>query len=297
MKKSLSILLCLASILISVLYCMNAQYKDQIRIQNLQHSSSSWQLNIPVPDGQIPAFIDFLERVSSAYDTDIVLTTFVNDPGSSRLTEYRAGIYRDSAMGLDSEDLLFGTFPQQENQFLATWPTGQQNQSGLLYDLFQDQPLIVNSLRDYVAQGHDSLSGTYTFFSPPEQREAIVEKISEFLHLDPSRLFETPWQRQYIQGPVAVFFLLLGICLLLYLLFCLYYPYSRLKEIGRLKLLGFSSLGIWKKLMRFVFLPPAVLDVFILISLWMLYPETKISFFGGLFLAQSAVLAVSALLS
>ncbi len=60
--------------------------------------------------------------------------------------------------------LLDGNVPQDSEQFLATYVTGDANQVGTIRDYFKSQYVRMESLDSFTQDSDDIVNGQYTIF-------------------------------------------------------------------------------------------------------------------------------------
>lgn len=226
-----------------LLFCMNAQFSDNIALEHLGKVDSYISLSLPGMDSQ--RAISEFEKLSNEYKA-VFIREDIKEEEDRQIT-YRTIVAPDGYWKSANFPLSSGSLPQSDQEFLATWKTGDPNQTGLIRDLFDDSPAIFQSLKsnpDLV-----SSQGTYILCSAYDQRDQILNELANDLELSKDEILETGYSKNYSPGPTKIVMAGAGILLLLYMMICLFYPFSKAKEISILRLEGWSLGEIWKKLM------------------------------------------------
>lgn len=226
-----------------LLFCMNAQFSDNIALEHLGKVDSYITLSLPGMDSQ--RAISEFEKLSNQYKAVFIREDIKEE--ENRQVTYRTIVAPDGYWKSANYPLSSGRLPQSDQEFLATWQTGDQNQTGLIRDLFDDSPAIFQSLK-----GNPDLvlsQGTYILCSAYDQRDQILSELANDLELSKDEILETGFAKNYSPGPTKIVLAGAGILLLLYMMICLFYPFSKAKEISILRLEGWSLTEIWKKLM------------------------------------------------
>jgi hypothetical protein len=126
MKKAMICLLSFVSLLLTTAFLF---YKNAIHFYIRQSNLSE--------EEEIGEF----EELSEKYDATIIRTDRIWNQCSEVL--YKSGIFSNNYFENANIQLVSGVLPQESNEFLATFITGNKHQSGKIRDLFGDYKLII----------------------------------------------------------------------------------------------------------------------------------------------------------
>ena len=142
-----------------------------------------------------------------------------------------------------------------------------------------------------------SVNGNYTLISDTKDTEDIISQLASFFNCSKEDMLTANYGKGYGQG--TIYLLALIVSLIVMAIFCLmsaFYPISKLKEIGVMKLLGFKNFDIWKSLNNQVLLLPTIFIFNNSYSI-LLIKDSTISYFIELTLFQFVILVLAFLFS
>ena len=123
--------------------------------------------------------------------------------------------------------------------------TKQENQVGTISDLFNDTPLVIMPLSDFYNSKSTDINGEYTIISSNKNKEDILNALSLFLNESKNELVSADYRVAFGEGTIYFLTIILSaILLIIFCLMCVFYPISRLKEIGVYKLNGYKAFDI-----------------------------------------------------
>ena len=126
-----------------LLFCMNAQFSDNIALEHLGKVDSYISLSLPGMDSQ--RAISEFEKLSNEYKA-VFIREDIKEEEDRQIT-YRTIVAPDGYWKSANFPLSSGHLPQSDQEFLATWKTGDPNQTGLIRDLFDDSPCHFSVLK------------------------------------------------------------------------------------------------------------------------------------------------------
>lgn len=294
MRKSIIFLLCTVSILVSLLFGMNQKYNDYLRLDSIDKQQDYFTIYVDNDTLSNDSFLDEISKISQKYDASIIRSDVIEK--NNKLITIKAGTFTNTYLTYINNFISKGENIKRDSDVLSTFK-GNKNQVGMLYDLFEDDPMIVMTLNNYLQHSNKSIDGSYTICSPTNHKQEIINELSTYLNQDSSLLLQANYQKTYTKGPVEIIIAASIILLLIYALMCCFYPTSQIKEIGVYKLLGFSEFDIWKQLNRKNIM---IYIIFVFISLFLqklLIPGCDLNYLFLLFIYQMIIILFSILIS
>lgn len=294
MRKSIIFLLCTVSILVSLLFGMNQKYNDYLRLDSIDKQQDYFTIYVDNDTLSNDSFLDEISKISQKYDASIIRSNVIEK--NNKLITIKAGTFTNTYLTYINNFISKGENIKRDSDVLSTFK-GNKNQVGMLYDLFEDDPMIVMTLNNYLQHSNKSIDGSYTICSPTNHKQEIINELSTYLNQDSSLLLQANYQKTYTKGPVEIIIAASIILLLIYALMCCFYPTSQIKEIGVYKLLGFSEFDIWKQLNRKNIM---IYIIFVFISLFLqklLIPGCDLNYLFLLFIYQMIIILFSILIS
>lgn len=294
MRKSIIFLLCTVSILVSLLFGMNQKYNDYLRLDSIDKQQDYFTIYVDNDTLSNDSFLDEISKISQKYDASIIRSDVIEK--NNKLITIKAGTFTNTYLTYINNFISKGENIKRDSDVLSTFK-GNKNQVGMLYDLFEDDPMIVMTLNNYLQHSNKSIDGSYTICSPTNHKQEIINELSTYLNQDSSLLLQANYQKSYTKGPVEIIIAASIILLLIYALMCCFYPTSQIKEIGVYKLLGFSEFDIWKQLNRKNIM---IYIIFVFISLFLqklLIPGCDLNYLFLLFIYQMIIILFSILIS
>ncbi len=258
MKKTMIVLICIISCLVSSAYGAYENAQDKTYMMNIERMENSTSFYVKEDIVTIEEELAKFQELSEVYGASFIRTdTFFDDRGENI---YKSGIFSSNYFKDLHLNLSHGTIAQSSDQFLATYDTGLPNQSGIIKDLFQDSPLIFGSLHTFYQENNiTTVLGKYTLVVEESKKEAVLEELSSFFHTSKAELLEAMYQQSYAMSGLVIYAIILTVVILaIFSLMCVFYPISRLKEIGAMKLQGYKNIDIWKQLNKQVLMIPLI---------------------------------------
>lgn len=295
MKKSMIFLLCMVSTLVSVIFGMNEKYLDYLRLDSIDKQENYFSIYIDESNVSIDDFLNELSAISNSYNASIIRTDILDEEEKS--ITYKSGVFTKEYLNTLNQYIIEGRTLKQDSDVISTFLIGNKNQVGKINDLFDDDPMIVTTLSNYLKNKNQKISGTYTICCDLEDKDAILDKISSYLNQDTADLLASNYTKTFSRGPIELIVAASVILLIVYTLMCLFYPTTQIKKIGVYKLLGFKTKDIWKELNLTNLI---ILFVFVLISVIfqkIYIPSLDLSYLLKLFTLQMIVFIISLLLS
>lgn len=270
MKKSMGFLLCVVSLLISLVYGMHQKVEDTKRLDALYQEGYSFSIYVKDSPVSLDAFLEKMDQISKEYDASIVRTDLLDIDGKS--VTVKAGVFSEELLSSLETYVVSGKLRMDSDFFVSTYDTHKKKQVGTIEDLFGDDPMRVENLRSYL-DGRDQ-TGTYTMYCRPSDEHTIVSELSDFLGVDSKDLLESNYQKTYDPGPVQIIYILCILLLLLYALMSFFYPMAQMKVIAVYKLLGMKSKDLWLFLHKniLLFVSIFILATFLVQKLWFHLP-------------------------
>lgn len=244
MRNALIGLLAVISVLVSILFGLHTKYEDLLQNEN-RGLIDSW-VRIQIPDRSSYVLYEEMEKLSKQTDCVFIREEIKEEKGRSVIE--RSILGPENYFERSTIELENGTYPQKEGEWIGTMETDDPNQTGVVFDLFDDLPMKFEFLsRDA------SKEGSYILCCGLEDQSKILDELAKGLNTTPEQLKTIHSQKQYDEGPVGIITAGIVVLVLLFVLVCLFYPISRLPEIGVYKLLGLSPWMIWLRLLGPVF--------------------------------------------
>ncbi|MDD7281943.1 MAG: DUF1430 domain-containing protein [Erysipelotrichaceae bacterium] len=273
---------------------MNQKYNDYLRLDSIDKQQDYFTIYVDNDTLSNDSFLDEISKISQKYDASIIRSDVIEK--NNKLITIKAGTFTNTYLTYINNFISKGENIKRDSDVLSTFK-GNKNQVGMLYDLFEDDPMIVMTLNNYLQHSNKSIDGSYTICSPTNHKQEIINELSTYLNQDSSLLLQANYQKTYTKGPVEIIIAASIILLLIYALMCCFYPTSQIKEIGVYKLLGFSEFDIWKQLNRKNIM---IYIIFVFISLFLqklLIPGCDLNYLFLLFIYQMIIILFSILIS
>ncbi|MCB5951370.1 DUF1430 domain-containing protein [Enterococcus sp. BWT-B8] len=296
MKKTMISFLCVISILISVAFALNKKSEQDKYFDNIEMSSNATHFFIKDSDVSNEDELAKFTELSKKYEATFIRSDSISEDGNIVL--YKSGIYATNYFKQLDLKLANGQVPTKASEFLASFNTGDKKQSGRILNLFADKSLIFGSLEDFYKKNEMSVNGNYTLISDTKDTEDIMSQLASFFNSSKEDMLTANYGKGYGQG--TIYLLALIVSLIVMAIFCLmsaFYPISKLKEIGVMKLLGFKNFDIWKSLNNQVLLLPTIFYFLTLPIQFFLIKDSTVPYFIELTLFQFVILVLAFLFS
>lgn len=272
------------SVFITSLLIINIyQTKDYENLQDIElGKSNQFRFYLQSSAISVSDHMAFLENLSEKYQVSIVRTDLNSYSISKSILLYK-DTFPDEVFP-SIADLNF------DKGFYANYETSDERQVAKLPAFYSYNRLIVSSLTDYYKEKDRSINGTYTVLSTSDyDQNAIVEEISGFYGINKEVLLTqmTTSRLSIFNRYLILFAVILALSLLMMAILIIYQGVLSIKQIGIMKLTGFSNLSIISyfglKPLYWMIASCLILDTSLFIFLET-YPPT---FFSNLLLSQA----------
>jgi hypothetical protein len=296
LKKIMISLLCIISLLLSIAFAYSEKSKDDQYLDNIEMTNNATPFFVKDSNLSIEEELSEFTKLAKKYQATIIRTD--NLTKNDEQIIYKSGIYAKNYFKKLKIKLVRGRMPQEKDEFLATYDTKNKKQSGKIHDLFADRPLIFGPLKDFYQNQKASVNGTYTLIVEPNYKEAVLKQLSAVFKISKAKLITPTYSKGY--APSTIYLLASIFSVIILAIFCLmsaFYPISKLKEIGIMKLLGFKSLNIWGQLNNRLLLTSIFFFLLTLPVQKLIISESDWSYFLKLTVLEIGVLAICLLFS
>lgn len=202
MKKSMTILLCTISVLVSLVFGMTAKYNDYLKIDNIGKTEFNFDFYINESTISADSLLNEFSEISKQYDASIIRTDIIDENNKS--VTYKSGVFTDTYFEKNNFNLQSGRTPKKKNEFISTFKTNDSNQVGIIKDIFDDDPLIICSLESYFNKYTENVTGSYFVCCNEKDKESILQNLSVFLGISQTDLLKSNFTKTYSQGPVEI---------------------------------------------------------------------------------------------
>ena len=97
MKKSMTILLCTISVLVSLVFGMTAKYNDYLKIDNIGKTEFNFDFYINESTISADSLLNEFSEISKQYDASIIRTDIIDENNKS--VTYKSGVFTDEYNG------------------------------------------------------------------------------------------------------------------------------------------------------------------------------------------------------
>lgn len=94
MKKSMTILLCTISVLVSLVFGMIAKYNDYLKIDNIGKTEFNFDFYINESTISADSLLNEFSKISKQYDASIIRTDIIDENNKS--VTYKSGVFTDT---------------------------------------------------------------------------------------------------------------------------------------------------------------------------------------------------------
>lgn len=246
-------------------------YGDSQRVSFLGETEYSERLQVNGSSVSADTVAAALDALSDAYDVSIMrVVSSLGDDGGQE-TVY-AGAFSWDTFPVDQLCLLSGSVPSEGEGFLASWETGEPDQTGLMYSFAGSSRVSVRPLGEAVsdfagettsgsasegssasaapASATPALSGPDGIYlvtsTRPYDADAVNQALSQLFGLSVDELLSV--RTTHVSAPSVVMYASVAIAAVsgcAYLLFVVSAPVSDAKRIGVCKMLGWSGGATW----------------------------------------------------
>ena len=297
MKKVMIVLLCGISALLSCAFAFNQKMSENEEMANFNSNENSIQLHIQSLDMDKENLLSVFNDLKDTYNVTIIRTDYLIEDEEQVIQ--KAGIYSENYFENSNIDLYSGRFPKKENEFIASFETGDSNQVGIIRDLFEDQKMIVKPMEDAFLNKGLTVNGEYTIeFQNLENINTVKKELSQMIGVDESSLFDGGFGSASGKGTTYLIVLILIVAIsAIFALTNVFYPITKLKEIGVMKLLGFTNRKIWHELNSSIVIIPIIFTIISICLQVLIIPQAKIAYFLKLSVYLFMTIFASILLS
>lgn len=278
MKKVLISLLCMVSILLSCAFAFNQKVADNDHMIDFDSNDNSIQLHIRTSNTKKEDLLTGFKSLVKKYKVSIVRTDYLIE--NNKQVIQKAGIYSDDYFKNANIDLYSGRYPVKTNEMIASYQTGSNEQVGTIRDLFGDQKMIVESLDKAFSNNALTVNGEYTIqfkdIHDKKTVDAVKSEISGITGLSETSLFKGNSGSSTSAGTTYIITLILIVVVVaIFALTNIFYPVTKLKEIGVMKLLGHSNHKIWLELNTSIVIIPVIFTaISIVVQAFLIYQAT-----------------------
>ena len=115
MKKSMTILLCTISVLVSLVFGMIAKYNDYLKIDNIGKTEFNFDFYINESTISADSLLNEFSKISKQYDASIIRTDIIDENNKS--VTYKSGVFTDTYFEKNNFNLQSGRTPKNKNEF------------------------------------------------------------------------------------------------------------------------------------------------------------------------------------
>lgn len=291
LKKLLAVVMALCLFLTGCAFYLFYGYTDSQRLHDIDRTP--YNIDFYLKDTTVAPRQALVAFQKAADDYGVSIEKVTSDFDDNVQGQVYSGIFTAATYPIDQLGITQGFFPQASSQFLATYRSNDQNQTGSLYDFAGDDRIKVESLQAYYDRT-GRVAGTYRIVStePFDNVSAMNDIAAAFNESSEALLQKTTFGVTLM----SVYFpLIVGAAVLVLLVFALLMasmPVLRMKAIGVQKLLGWSNLEIWVSSLRSMPLVAAASVAATDIALLAIAREYSPGFVVELLAAQMAVFVV-----
>lgn len=106
MKKSMTILLCTISVLVSLVFGMIAKYNDYLKIDNIGKTEFNFDFYINESTISADSLLNEFSKISKQYDASIIRTDIIDENNKS--VTYKSGVFTDTYFEKNNFNLQSG---------------------------------------------------------------------------------------------------------------------------------------------------------------------------------------------
>ncbi|MDR0500577.1 MAG: hypothetical protein LBG97_04955 [Coriobacteriales bacterium] len=238
------------SIVLSAVFCAGA-YSSQDKERLLYIGKTDFSRDIIL--GELPQSTDdtlnFLQGLSNEYQVSIVKK--ILQRGNIPENIY-AGIFCESTFPMEQLGITGGSFIKAEDEFLASYDSGNPKQVGTLFVFGNDHRFTVKSLAAQWAE-EGSIAGEYRIVSNRSyDYGAFLNKIATYFGVERDDLLPVGGGGYYSGAFIEFAIIAIGLLALLFALAASTVPLFQSKQIGAKKLLGWQDGHIWMSYIRWM---------------------------------------------
>lgn len=295
MKKSMTVLLIIISTLVSIAFGFSMQAKDMEYINTIENTERSFKVYIKNSDVDKEVFFKTLMDLNKDFNASIIRTDLVN---REHQIICKSAIFSKEFLENNNIKLKSGRLPENNKELVATYNTKDENQVGYIKDLFNDTPMILQSMEEFIKETSKDVNGVYTIDVSSEFKNEILQIIGISTNCEVDDLLKPYYDQEFGEGTLYLLSIILAIIMAaVFCLMCVFYPISRLKEIGVYKLNGYKDKSIWKELNFNILVVPLLFYFFSIVIQKITFPSMDLLYFIKLTLLQLFILFICFLIS
>lgn len=243
MKTLLRIAIALSLVLAATAFTLFYAFSDSQRVANVEKTPNSMPFYLKGMQVSPDKALDFFKELSSTYHVSVIKSDVESRDG--QVVTVKSGVFCIETFPSSQLGIVQGSFDGTGSRFVATFPTGNPDQSGLMYDFGDDDRLIVQTLqRAYADQG--KVDGNYTLESTAPIDRAALDDIGRFFSINQDDLLtKTSFKTDAFNGMFLISLGGLALLMLLIALLNVVSPFSEIRRVGTEKLLGWSNRAVW----------------------------------------------------
>lgn len=269
----------IVSIFLSILTSFAAFEKFEVdRVNSIGHTQYAQHFYIPNDfSGDSDKTLKLFHSLSSKYSVSI-LKSYEEFKDDHYVVAY-AGVFSQSTFPIEQLRLISGTFINNTDDFLSTEHTDNPQQVGRLFNFAGLNHFKIISLDSYIS-ANKPLSGSYIVSSSrPYDYDELLDTLTRELNISKNQLLSPVAGKSISYNHVVIqFSLILGITLMSCGLSMLSYTVTHAHAIAKLKLMGWSSLSIWGKMIRTPFLSAFLFSLLSIIVAFVFHQYVSLSF-------------------
>ncbi|TLF41727.1 DUF1430 domain-containing protein [Lacticaseibacillus zeae] len=289
MKRIVSVFLSLLVLLASLFVINIFQTNDQIRVENIESTPTSFKVYLANTTKSPQATLSFFEQLAKNHHASIVRTDFPNQT------------VLKSAVG-DQSSFPYTNFfqnPQPVKLFEnpnATYTQAASSKGQPHIPVFGKSINIrLQSMAAYFKNGDKSANGIYTIIpATGASKDAITKEFAAFFDVPESELLtpKTQSEKEYVNRDLLMYAIAFGVLALLSLLGVLALAMGRIKPIGVWKIVGLSTRDILLQLYRLPIITTLASSVLVLAACYFYFDYFPKGFWTLLGASQLAVLMI-----
>lgn len=289
MKKVMICLLCIISILLSCAYAFNQKNSDNNHMINFNNNENSIPLHIRSSDMEKEDLLTGLSNLKNKYNISIIRTDYLIENNEQLIQ--KSGIFSKYYFESSNIDLYSGKYPVKENEVIASFEIKNSEQVGTIRDLFGDQKMIIKSMESTFLNTGVTVNGEYTIeFDDFKDKDIVKAEISKLTGMDEGSLFDGDGGSSTGVGTAYLIILILMVVIIaIFSLTNIFYPITKLKEIGVMKLLGYTNRKIWTELNASIIIIPVIFTAISIFVQAILIPHVNMKYCLNLLMFQLVI--------
>lgn len=289
MKRIVSVFLSFMVLLASLFVINIFQTNDQIRVENIESTPTSFKVYLANTTKSPQATLSFFEQLAKNHHASIVRTGFPNQ------TVLKSAVVDQSSFPYTN----FFQNPQPVKLFEnpnATYTQAASSKGQPHIPVFGKSINIrLQNMAAYFKNGDKSANGIYTIIpATGASKDAITKEFAAFFDVPESELLtpKTQSEKEYVNRDLLMYAIAFGVLALLSLLGVLALAMDRIKPIGVWKIVGLSTRDILLQLYRLPIITTLASSVLVLAACYFYFDYFPKGFWTLLGASQLAVLMI-----